>query len=153
MLKFADESMTVLTFFLLNGELSSSSNTDLATPTAKQSGLAWTSSLPSLHYTPPGIRPRPQGTSLILSLSTYSLSALCPPSVPRWVILFLGAVYTQLLGSNFYGARSCAGSITQWPWLVVLKTPTGMQGLWGTKTTGQTGGRAKQNIQKISSKS
>lgn len=37
--KFANKSMTVLPFFLLNGELSST-NTDLATPTAERSGLA-----------------------------------------------------------------------------------------------------------------
>lgn len=60
--------------------------TDLATPTAKRSGP---SAFPASSIFPLGIRPRPQGMSLILSLSTYSLSALCsfPLSVGAWVIL------------------------------------------------------------------
>ncbi len=100
MLRFADKSMTVLPFFLLNGELSSSSNTDLATPTAERSGLARTSTLPSLLHTPAGIGPWPQGTSLI-PLSTYSLSALCPLSVAAWVILSLRSCLYAVTGKSF----------------------------------------------------
>lgn len=76
-------------------------NTDLATPTAERSGLAWTSALPSLLHTPPGIRPWPQGTSLILSLSTYSLSALCPLSLAAWVILSFRNCLCAVTGKPF----------------------------------------------------
>lgn len=77
MLKFADSSALLPSQWRAELQF----NTGLATPTAERSGLAWTSTLPSLLHTPPGTRPRPQGTSLILSPSTYSLSALCPLSV------------------------------------------------------------------------
>lgn len=76
--KFANKSMTVLPFFLLNGELSST-NTDLATPTAERSGLAWASILPSLLHTSPSQASDHDRRECLSSFlySNYSPSALC----------------------------------------------------------------------------
>lgn len=124
----------------LNGELSSSSNTGLATPKTEQSGLDL---LPSQ---PPPYSPRHQATTAGNVSHPFSVNLLtvCPlPSICTSMsnsVLSLRKCSYAVTGKIIFIMQRFNGSITLWSWLVVLKTPTVMPALPGTKTTGQTEG-------------
>lgn len=90
-------------------------NTDLATPTAERSGLARTSTLPSLLHTPPGRKATATGNvSHPFFLNLLSVCPLPSLSAGAWVTLsFRSCLY--VFKSHVHDAYGCSRSITHWP--------------------------------------
>lgn len=107
------------------------------------SGLVWPAPPP---FPASSILPQASDHNHRECLSSFLLKPThCLPSAlylyQHELFCLWGGAYMLLRENHFYDAESSSGSITQWSWLVVLNTPTGMPGLWGTKTTGQTVGQ------------